>query len=216
MQIISSMSKSTLLAALLALSSLLPANAAAPASREYAPILVSAENIQAPSEEQAVELADRAIRAFMTSVRAKSMQSLWNHVSLQLREKFSVAQLDEAFKAFYGLSITGDPLAGKSPIFTNGPTVDRNGNLVVDGYYTTSPSRLDFHLLFAMEGRTWKVISINVSAKPIGAPNSQSSVPNDRDLAATKHCDSGRDLGHCDAGPDGTVRRQPSRSVTAA
>ena len=103
MQIIGSMSKSTLLAALFALSSLLPANAAAPASRECAPILVSAENIQAPSEEQAVELADRAMRAFMASVRAKSMQPLWNHVSLLLREKFSVAQLDEAFKAFYGL-----------------------------------------------------------------------------------------------------------------
>jgi len=183
MQIIGTMTKSTALAALLALSSLLPANAAGPASREYAPILVSAENIQAPSDEQVVELADRAMRVFMTSVRAKSMQALWNHVSLQLRQKYSVAQLDEAFKVFYGISITGEPLAGKSPIFTNGPTIDGNGYLVVDGYYTTSPSRVGFHLVFAMEGRTWKVIAINVSTTPVGTTNGQSSAPNDRSVS---------------------------------
>jgi hypothetical protein len=180
MKLIGETTKATALAALLALASLMPANAGAPAPRDQMPVLVSAENIQVPSDEQVVELADRAMRVFMTSVRTKSMQALWNHVSLQLRQKFSVAQLDKAFKAFYGLSITGEPLAGKSPIFTNGPTIDGNSYLVVDGYYTTSPSRVGFHLVFAMEGRTWKVIAINVSTTPIGAANSQSSAPNDR------------------------------------
>jgi hypothetical protein len=81
-----------------------------------------------------------------------------------------VAQLDEAFKSFYSLTITGDPLAGKSPIFSTDPIIDNNSNLVVDGYYTTSPSRVSFHLVYAMEGRVWKLVGINVNATPIAAP----------------------------------------------
>ena len=173
MQIVNATTKAMALAALLALANLPPANAGAPAPRDQMPILASAADIQAPSDDQVVELADRAMRVFITSVREKSMQALWNHVSRQLREQFSVAQLDEAFKSFYSVPITGEPLAGKSPIFTAGPTIDGNSNLVVDGYYATTPSRVSFHLVFAMEGRAWKVVGINVNAKPIAAANSQ-------------------------------------------
>ena len=135
-------------------------------SRSASLVAASATEIKAPPDDQVVELADRAMRLFMASVREKSMRGLWNHISPRFREKFSVAQLDEIFKAFYGLTITGEPLAGKSPIFTAAPALDGNSNLVVDGFYATAPWRVSFHLTFAMEGRAWKLVGINVSAKP--------------------------------------------------
>lgn len=182
MQIIGTTTKVAALAALLALANFLPANAAAPASLGHLHTLASATDVEAPSDDQVVELADRSMRVFMASVREKSMQGLWNHVSPRFKEQFSVAQLDQVFKPFYNLAIVGDPLAGKSPIFAADPTIDANSNLIVEGYYTTSPLRVSFHLVFAMEGRTWKLVSINVSAKPTGTSSaSQSSVPGDRD-----------------------------------
>jgi hypothetical protein len=129
-------------------------------------VVASAMEIQAPPDDQVVELADRAMRIFMTSVREKSMRGLWNHISPRFREQFSVAKLDDVFKAFYTLRITGDPLAEKSPIFTAAPSIDSNNNLVVDGFYATMPWRVSFHLVFAMEGRAWKLVGINVNAKP--------------------------------------------------
>jgi hypothetical protein len=170
MQITRFTAKATALAALLALTALAPANATSPAPRDTATIPASAADIQAPSDDQVVELADRSMRVFMTSVRDRTMQSLWNHASPRLREKYSVVQLDEAFKSFYGLTITGDPLAGKSPVFSADPTIDANSNLVVRGFYTTSPSRVSFHLVYALEGRAWKLVGINVSATPTAAP----------------------------------------------
>jgi hypothetical protein len=134
------------------------------------PLVVASADVQAPSDDQVVALADTSMRIFMASVREKSMQGLWEHISLRFREKFSVAQLDDVFKEFYGLKITGDPLAGKSPIFTAGPVINDDGNLVVDGYYATTPWRVSFHLAFAMEGRSWKLIGINVNAKPPTSP----------------------------------------------
>ena len=155
--------------ALLAAGSQHPAFAAKHARGEP-PLLMASNDVQLPSDDQVVELADNSMRIFMTSVREKSMRGLWDHISLRFREKFSVAQLDEAFKDFYDLKITGDPLAGKSPIFTAGPAIDEHGNLSVDGYYATTPSRVSFHLAFVMEGRTWKLIEINVNAKPLATP----------------------------------------------
>jgi hypothetical protein len=101
-----------------------------------------------PTDTEVVALADHSIRAFMTSVRGKSMQTFWKHVSLQLQRKYSVAKLDAAFKEFYGLPISGNPLAGLSPIFKSRPVIDENRKLVVEGYYTTRPSQLNFRLVY--------------------------------------------------------------------
>src|SRR5262245_41768310 len=85
------------------------------------PLVLASADVRAPSNDQAVELAERSMRIFMASVRGKSMQGLWTHSSARFRERFSVAQLDKVFKDFYDVTITGDPLAGKSTIFTAGP-----------------------------------------------------------------------------------------------
>jgi hypothetical protein len=155
-------------AATLLLALITMAAAAEPTRSPRSPAIVvaSALEIQAPPDDQVVELADRAMRIFMTSVREKSMRGLWNHAASRFREQFSLAQLEDVFKAFYGLRITGDPLAETSPIFTAAPLLDRNSNLVVDGFYATMPWRVSFHLAFAMEGRAWKLVGINVNAKP--------------------------------------------------
>ena len=156
------------MAATLLLALINMAAATEPAQTPLSPSIVvaSATEIQAPPDEQVVELADRTMRIFMTSVREKSMRGLWNHIALRFRDQFSVAQLDDVFKAFYSLRITGDPLAENSPIFTAAPLIDGNSNLVVDGFYATIPWRVSFHLVFAMEGRAWKLVGINVNAKP--------------------------------------------------
>ena len=98
----------------------------------------------------------------MTSTRERSMQSFWDHVSLQLQREFSVARLDEGFKSFFNIT-KGDPLAGKSPIFSTKPSIDAHGRLVVEGFYPTRPARMEFRLIYIAEGLTWKVAAINVN-----------------------------------------------------
>jgi hypothetical protein len=156
--------------ALCALADVRPVSAAAPSPGDV-PLVLALADIRVPSNDQAVQLAERSMRIFMASVREKSMQKLRTHSSARFREKFSVAELDKVFKGFYDLTITGDPLAGKSPIFTAGPVINGGNNLVVDGYYATSPWRISFHLTFIMEGRSWKLVGVNVSAKPPPDPD---------------------------------------------
>jgi hypothetical protein len=162
--------KAMTLATLLAVASVLPANAGS--TRDIVPVSAA---VQAPSDDQIVELAHSSMRTFMQSVREKSMTAFWNHISPRFRENYSVAQLDEGFKEFYNLPITGDPLAGKSPIFTEEPKVDGNSVLIVRGFYATTPSRVIFQLVYGMEGRAWKLIGIQVNVKPISTARSEQS-----------------------------------------
>ena len=50
--------------------------------------LMASNDVQLPSDDQVVELADNSMRIFMTSVREKSMRGLWDHISLRFREKY--------------------------------------------------------------------------------------------------------------------------------
>jgi hypothetical protein len=126
--------------------------------------------LQRPTDAEVVALADKSFRLFMTSVREKSMHTFWKHISLQFQKKYSTSDLDTAFKDFYEVPITGDPLAGRSPIFMVPPNIDENDYLVVKGFYATRPSRLSFHLTYVKEGFSWKVIGINASVDPITPP----------------------------------------------
>ena len=82
-----------------------------------------ARGIEAPSNDQVVALVDQSMRLFMTSVREKSMQTFWNHISLQAQQRHSVAQLDEAFKFFY-TGLHGRPSRGQESCI-QGPALNR-------------------------------------------------------------------------------------------
>lgn len=128
------------------------------------------QQLQRPTDSEVVALADKSVRIFMESVSEKNMDVFWKHISLQFQKKYSSSDLDATFKDFYEVPITGDPLAGKSPIFVTRPIIDENNYLVLKGFYPTHPSRLSFHLTYVKEGFRWKVIGINASLNPIAPP----------------------------------------------
>jgi len=169
--------KMAALVALLTLSGVLPSAAGDTPNSPSSLLQLRSQGPAIPSEAELVALADRSMRFFMLSVREKSMRTFWNHISLRFQEKFSPEQLDDVFKGFYAVPISGDPLAGKSPVFRAQPTVDANGYLAIEGLYATAPSRLHFQLVFVAEGLGWKVIGINVTLKDAGAPPPASTTP---------------------------------------
>ena len=64
------------------------------------PLVLTSTDIRTPSNDQVVELAERAMRVFMTSVREKSMQGLWTHSSARFREKFRLLNSIKCSRTF--------------------------------------------------------------------------------------------------------------------
>lgn len=132
-------------------------------------------------ETLAVELADGTMRAFIDGVRQKDLRSLGPVVSLRFRKTYTPEQVNEAFKQFFSVTVTGDPLAGKSPIFLTAPLINTAGGLEVQGFYEVGTGILMFQLVYIREGIGWKLDGINVRSEPIKAP-APSAAPAEKPL----------------------------------
>ena len=79
------------------------------------------------------------------------------------RRVCDLAGLDEAFKAFFAVPITGRPLEGLTPIFTAPAKFNSASTFFVEGFYPTQPQQVFFKLTYIRDGASWKWISINVN-----------------------------------------------------
>jgi hypothetical protein len=88
--------------------------------------------------------------------------------SKPFRQKFSPEKLEETFKEFSQNGIDFDIIAAYKPVYDPAPRVDKDGRLLVEGYFPTEPTRVVYDLEFIPSDGEWKLISINV--KTVKAP----------------------------------------------
>lgn len=121
-------------------------------------------------EAVSVELADTVMRTFIQGVRQKDFRVLGKVASLNFRKSYTPEQVNEAFKQFFTVEVTGDPLAGKSPVFMKAPAVGPDKRLGIEGMYELADGLLLFQLAFVREGTGWKLDGLNVKSRPYNAP----------------------------------------------
>jgi hypothetical protein len=88
--------------------------------------------------------------------------------SKPFRQQFSPEKLEETFRDFSRNDIDFDIIAADKPVYDPPPRVDKDGRLLVLGYFPTEPTRVVFDLEFIPSDGEWKLISINV--KTVRAP----------------------------------------------
>jgi hypothetical protein len=90
---------------------------------------------------------------------------LYAKMARPFRERFSSDTLKQAFKSFAGHHI--DAIAGMAIVSTENPEIDARGQLLLRGYFDTTPSRLTYELDFAMSEDEWKLVAIDVKVRSI-------------------------------------------------
>lgn len=88
--------------------------------------------------------------------------------SKPFRQQFTPEKLVETFKDFSQNGIDFDIIAAYKPVYDPAPKVDKDGRLLVEGYFPTEPTRVVYDLEFIPSDGEWKLISINV--KTVKAP----------------------------------------------
>ncbi len=81
------------------------------------------------------------------------------------QRQYSVDRFAEIFQAFRDNNIDLSPMAVYRPTMTEGPRIDNEGILRVNGYFPTAPSRLHFDLGYAEVEGAWKLFAIYVTLK---------------------------------------------------
>lgn len=142
-----------------------------------APPQQGATALAAPSAAElelvSVELADLVMHTFIEGIRQKDFRVLGSVASLNFRKTYTPEQVNAAFKAFFAVQVTGDPLAGKSPIFLAAPAIGPDKRLNIQGMYELADGLLLFQLAFVREGTGWKLDGLNVKSQPYNAPSAK-------------------------------------------
>jgi hypothetical protein len=89
-------------------------------------------------------------------------------LSKPFRDQFPPEKLKSTFKEFAERQIDIDIVAAMKPTYEPAPLVDRDGKLLVKGFFPTQPARVAFELDFIPSDGEWKLIRINV--KTVKAP----------------------------------------------
>ena len=85
--------------------------------------------------------------------------------SKPFRQQFPPERLEETFKEFAEKAIDFDVIAAYKPVYDPEPLVDKDGKLLVKGWFPTEPARVVYDLIFIPSDGEWKLLSINVKTE---------------------------------------------------
>lgn len=120
-------------------------------------------SLQLPTEQEQVKLVTDAVLAFSESVNEKNMSTFHSHVSNLWQQQFTVEQFDETFGAFYAANLNLTILKNFTPTFNNKPSINKEGVMIISGYYPTKPDQFHFEQKYIYEGIGWKLLGFSVN-----------------------------------------------------
>jgi hypothetical protein len=129
--------------------------------------LQPARAVQIPSDGEQDVLVRTTLMTFNDANMTGNYAVLMAKASRQFQSQITVEKLSSAFEPFRNneLFFEGAVDAHYDP--SEKPTIDADGALVLIGMVKTDEMQLKYRLRFVQNGKTWKLLGINVDAKKL-------------------------------------------------
>lgn len=137
-----------------------------PLQRPLAAVAAGTKLTAIPTQNELARLVTETLTLFYRAVGEGSMASLHRAASREFQAAVTVAALDAAFASFIAArnADAGNPLAGRTPVFSTPPTMLGARRFTVVGHVPTRPNRVNFELGYVIEEQMWKLITIKVQS----------------------------------------------------
>lgn len=119
-----------------------------------------------PPEEEVKKLVLDTLLLFNDAVQTESFKAFHAKLGPAWKKDTSPRQLMDIFRVFVDKEIDFAEIADADPTFDDSPSLDENGWLVAKGNYALQDRDILFELKYENDKGTWKLVSINVQAKP--------------------------------------------------
>jgi hypothetical protein len=127
------------------------------------PPMAEAGKVPPPAEIES--LAKDTLGYWNEGVQSKDFSVFHDTISKAWADQATAEDLAKSFKPITDQNAKGTNLApaleNMKPVMSPA-TIDKNGLLVVKGYYPTKPSRANFELKYILEEGEWKTAGVNV------------------------------------------------------
>ena len=121
-----------------------------------------------PTDQEAKALALDSLLAFNKAIAAEDFTGFHKQISALWQAQVTPAKLKSIFQTFIDQELDLSLITGVDPVFSDAPSIDSDGVLVLQGSYPATPTKVDFRLKYVNEKSAWKLIGIKVDAKPSG------------------------------------------------
>ena len=131
------------------------------------PLVLQAATPKLPPDKELKALALDSLLAFNKAVQEKSFAKFHEErLSPQFRKEFPIEKFTETFRVFIDKGYDIANIEKAEPIFDSPPAIDGEGLLVLKGHYPTRPNKVTFELTYVYGSSAWKLMGIDVQAKP--------------------------------------------------
>lgn len=130
-------------------------------------VVPSVENAaQIPPDKELKKLALDSLLLFNVAIQTKSFDNFYDKIAKLWQKEITSEKLLESFQSFIDKKVNIALIVKEEPVFEETPAVNEDGFLVLNGSYSTQPSKVNFELKYASEDDNWKLVGINVKVKP--------------------------------------------------
>lgn len=133
-----------------------------------------------PAEDDLKAMTSRSVLLLARAINSKDFSEFYNATAKVWQSQTTPEALKENFIKYIEQNIDLTIVEGHSPEFSEKPSVDESGRLILKGYYPTQPSRLSFTIKFIRQESEWKLVGIYVSLEE--APGSSSSAASKKEI----------------------------------
>lgn len=119
-----------------------------------------------PSEKEIKKLVLDTLLLFNDAVQTKSFKAFHAKLGPAWKNDTNPRQLIDIFRVFVDKKIDFAEIANVDPFFDGFPLINEDGWLVVKGHYTLEGRDVLFELKYQNDESSWKLVAINVEARP--------------------------------------------------
>ena len=121
--------------------------------------------LRIPDKDKLISLTQENTQIFAQAVNTKNMSDFYDKISTFWQKETTPETLDKAFDAFYKAGIDFTALKNITPILDKEPTLSKDGRLMTEGHYPTSPAVVYFNYSYINEKGNWKLVGFNINIK---------------------------------------------------
>ena len=131
-----------------------------------AALLLGPASVQAQNRVPSPNALESLVKATLLTFNDANVTGIYTvfHAKLSkpFRDQFPPEKLEKVFAEFRQKQIDVESIAALVPVYDPAPQVDKDGHLIVQGYFPTEPMRLRFDLDYIPSDGEWKLVGINV------------------------------------------------------
>jgi hypothetical protein len=116
-----------------------------------------------PSGADRVSLVKRSMHDFAVSVNDKNMEHFHATISDLWKGQITQQQMDEVFGKFYGAGMDFTVCDSLEPVVEPVAALGNSGELILTGYFPTTPNQVHFQQKYIHEDAGWKLYGFSIN-----------------------------------------------------